>query len=70
MTVIAAKRYALGLFAAAGALAAVTSILLMSAIVSTPEHVVSAMGQGDVQALLDLMTDRFVAAVRIIARYL
>jgi hypothetical protein len=70
MTVIAAKRYALGLFAAAGALAAVTSILLMSAIVSTPDHVVSAMGQGDVQALFDLMTDRFVAAVRIIARYL
>ncbi|HJU42523.1 MAG TPA: hypothetical protein VJ691_06890 [Vicinamibacterales bacterium] len=70
MTVAATKRYALGLCGVAGLLAAVTSIALIAAIFNTPDHVASAMGRGDVQALFDLVTDRFVAAVRVIARYL
>lgn len=70
MTIAATKRYALGLCGAAGVLAAVTAIALISVLLNTPDQVVAAMGQGDVEALLGLFADRFFAAVRTVARYL
>jgi F0F1-type ATP synthase membrane subunit c/vacuolar-type H+-ATPase subunit K len=70
MTIARARRCALGICAAAGIAAAVASAALISAVVRTPEQVVTAMGKNDIQALLGLITDGVFAAVREIARYL
>jgi hypothetical protein len=55
---------------AAGVAATVMAAALISAVVTRPEQVVSAMSEQDVRALLGLITDRVFAAVREIARYL
>ena len=70
MTVVAARHWALGICAAAGIAAAITSIALLSAVVSSPQQVVAAMGERDIQAVLGLMADRLFSAVREIVRYL
>lgn len=70
MTIAATKRYALGLCGAAGMLAAVTAVVLISILANAPDQVATAMGQGDVEALLGLVTDRLVTAVRALVRYL
>lgn len=69
MTVVI-RRYAVGFIGAAGALAAVASIVLISALLTTPQRVAAAIGDGDAQALVDLFVSQFVSAVRVIARYL
>lgn len=70
MTIAATKRYALGLCGAAGVLAAVTSVALIASLLTAPDQVAAAMGQRDVEAIIGLVADRLVAAVRTIARYL
>jgi hypothetical protein len=70
MTLAPTRHWALGICAAAGVAAAITSVALLSAVVNSPQQVVVAMGERDIQALLGLMTDRLVAAVREIVRYL
>ena len=70
MTLATARRYGLAVTGAAGVLATVMAAALISAVVSRPEQVVTAMGDQDMQALLGLITDRVFAAVREIARYL
>jgi hypothetical protein len=70
MTMARARRYALGMCAAAGIAAALTSAALISAVVSRPEQLATALESEGVQALLGLITDRLAAAVREIARYL
>jgi hypothetical protein len=70
MTLATARRYGFGLTMAAGVAATVMAAALISAVVTRPEQVVSAMSEQDVRALLGLITDRVFAAVREIARYL
>jgi uncharacterized protein (DUF1501 family) len=70
MTFAATRRYALGLCGAAGLAAAIMSVVLLSAVVNSPEQVVVAMGEQDLETLLGLVTDRLVAAVRQIVRFL
>ncbi len=70
MTLATARRYGLAITGAAGVVATVMAAALISAVVSRPEQVVTAMGDQDMQALLGLITDRVFAAVREIARYL
>lgn len=55
---------------AAGVVATVMAAALISAVVSGPEQVMTAMGDQDMRALLGLITDRVFAAVREIARYM
>jgi uncharacterized protein (DUF1501 family) len=70
MTFAATRRCALGLCGAAGIAAAITSVMLLSAMANSPEQVVVAMGEQDLETLLGLVTDRFFAAVRQIVRFL
>ncbi len=70
MTIAGTKRYALGLCGAAGVLAAITSVALIASLLTTPDQVATAMGQRDVEAILGLVADRLIAAVRTIAQYL
>lgn len=70
MVMVRARRCALGVCAAAGVAAAITSLALISAVVTRPEHLAAALEGDGMQALLGLITDRLVAAVREIARYL
>jgi hypothetical protein len=70
MTFAATRRYALGLCGVAGIAAAIMSMVLLSAVANSPEQVVVAMGEQDLEALLGLVTDRLFAAVRQIVRFL
>jgi len=70
MTFAATRRYALGLCGAAGLAAAIMSVVLLSAVANSPEQVVVAMGEQDLETLLGLVTDRLFAAVRQIVRFL
>jgi hypothetical protein len=70
MTFAATRRYALGLCGAAGIAAAIMSMVLLSAVANSPEQVVVAMGEQDLETLLGLVTDRLFAAVRQIVRFL
>jgi hypothetical protein len=66
----ATKRYALIACGVAGIVAALTSGVLISAVISTPEQVAAAMGQGELRAVLDVVVDRLVSAVRAVVRFL
>jgi hypothetical protein len=70
MTLAATQRCALGLCGAAGIAAAVTSVVLLSAMMNSPEQVVAAMGERDLETLLGLVTDQLFAAVRQVVRFL
>jgi hypothetical protein len=70
MTLAPARHWALGICGAAGVAAAIISVVLVSTVVNSPQQVVAAMGERDIQAILGLMTDRLVSAVREIVRYL
>jgi hypothetical protein len=70
MTMARARQWALGICAVAGIAAAITSAALISAVVSRPEQLATAMDRDAVQALLGVIADRVVAAVREISRYL
>jgi hypothetical protein len=70
MTLAPARQWALGICAAAGIAATIASVALVSAVVTTPQQVVAVMAEQDAQAILGLVTDRLVAAVREIVRYL
>jgi hypothetical protein len=66
MTLATARRYGFAVTMGAGVAAAA----LISAVLTRPEQVVTAMGEQDVRALLGLITDSVFAAVRELARYL
>jgi hypothetical protein len=70
MTLATARRYGFAVTMAAGVAATVMAAALISAVLTRPEQVASAMGEQDMRALLGLITDRVYAAVREIARYL
>lgn len=70
MTLAATKRCALGLCGAAGALAAVTSGALISAVINAPDQVTAAMSDGDLRVLLGLALDRLASAATLLLRYL
>ncbi len=70
MTIAGARRCALGICAAAGVAAAITSAALISAVVTRPEQLATALDSDGLQAVLGLITERLAAAVREIARYL
>ena len=70
MTFAATRRYVLGLCGAAGIAAAIMSMMLLLAVANSPEQVVVAMGQRDLETLLGLVADRLFAAVRQIVRFL
>jgi uncharacterized protein (DUF1501 family) len=70
MRFAATRRCALGLCGAAGIAAAIMSVVLLSAVATSPEQVVVAMGEQDLETLLGLVTDRLFAAVRQIVRFL
>jgi hypothetical protein len=70
MTLATARRYGFAVTMGAGVAATVTAAALISAVLTRPEQVVTAMGEQDVRALLGLITDSVFAAVRELARYL
>lgn len=70
MTLAATRKCAIGLCGAAGIAAAIMSVMLLSAMANSPEQVVVAMGQKDLETLLGLVTDRLIAAVQQIVRFL
>lgn len=60
----------MGLCGAAGIAAAVMSVVLLSAMMNSPEQVVAAMGEQDLETLLGLVADRLFDAVRQVVRFL
>jgi hypothetical protein len=70
MTLATARRWGVLLCGAAGTAAALLSAVLIYAVVSRPEQVVTEMDGRDVEALLGLIADGLVAVVREIVRYL
>ena len=70
MTLAEARRYGLGICVTAGIAATIVSAAIISAVVSRPEQVVTAMANQDAEAILRLITDGILAALRGVVRYL
>ena len=70
MTLAATRRYAFGASVVLGIAATVAAAALVTVLLSGPEQVVIAMGDGDTESLVRLILRQLVSGVRAVLRLL